>query len=285
MFSLNPRQEAIHERAKRIAADYLKKEFDLIEILDQVESTQLFKKLNCSSLFHYATELLSLSESVAYSLITIMRKSREVPEIKCIAISKASRIVSVIDSQNAAEWIEFASSHSKRDIEREIARRFPEKVQYEKLKPISAEMSELKLPVNTDFLTKLNRVLDMEAQRNSRSGSRVQALEAALDNYLFHRDPVQKANRAQTRKRREQRPTQLRPGRVPVTASQKHLVFQRDQGQCCHRDSNGKICGRSRWIEIHHIRPVELGGLNDIDNLITLCSLHHDLVHQFATAN
>ncbi len=137
MFNLTSQQRAIHDRAKRIAADYLKSEFDLIEILDQVEKSRLFRKLDCSSLFQYATQLLGLSESVAYSLITIMRKSREIPELKNIAISKASRIVSVISSENATEWIEFAGSHSKREVEREIARRFPEKARHEKLKPIS----------------------------------------------------------------------------------------------------------------------------------------------------
>ncbi len=285
MVNLTSRQKTIHDRAKRIAADYLKSEFDLIEMLDQVEESQLFKKLSCSSLFQYATELLSLSESVAYSLITIMRKSREIPELKKIAISKASRIVSVINSGNATEWIEFADSHSKREIEREIARRFPEKARHEKLKPISGETSELVLPVEAGFLTKLNRVLDLEAQRNSKSGTRAQALEAALDNYLFHRDPVQKANRAKSRKPKPQKNTKPRPGRVPLTAAERHLVFNRDQGRCTHKDETGKACGRSRWIEIHHIRPIEHGGSNDADNLTTLCSLHHDLVHQFAKAN
>lgn len=285
MISLTSQQKVIHKRATRIAADYLKKEYDLIEILDQVEQSRLFRKLDCSSLFQYATQLLGLSESVAYSLITIMRKSREVPEIKNIAISKASRIVSVISAENATEWIQFAGSHSKREIEREIARRFPENVRPEKLKPLTGEISELALPVKAEFLIKLNRVLDLEAQRKSKSGSRVEALEAALDNYLFHRDPVQKAQRAKMRKPKEQKPSELRPGRVPLTATEKHVVFKRDQGRCTYMDEAGKVCGRSRWIEIHHIRPIEHGGSNDLDNLTTLCSFHHKFTHQFATAN
>ena len=32
--------------------------------------------------------------------------------------------------------------------------------------------------------------------------------------------------------------------------------------------------------EIHHIRPWEIGGLTDLDNLLPLCSRHHHLVHE-----
>jgi len=39
------------------------------------------------------------------------------------------------------------------------------------------------------------------------------------------------------------------------------------------------ICGQKRWIHLHHIVPVAKGGKNTLENLTTLCSAHHKLVH------
>lgn len=70
--------------------------------------------------------------------------------------------------------------------------------------------------------------------------------------------------------------------REPLTAAQKHTVFKRDQGRCTHVDLSGKRCNQDHWIQIHHILPVSLGGSNEPENLTTLCSYHHDLVHQLS---
>ena len=39
-------------------------------------------------------------------------------------------------------------------------------------------------------------------------------------------------------------------------------------------------CGRSRFTHAHHIRHWADGGGTDLDNLVTLCSQHHRLVHE-----
>lgn len=68
--------------------------------------------------------------------------------------------------------------------------------------------------------------------------------------------------------------------RVPLTAGQKHAVTERDRGQCTHVDARGQRCTERRWLKVHHIRHVSQGGDNTPENLTTLCSAHHDLVHQ-----
>ncbi|MGZ3722236.1 MAG: HNH endonuclease, partial [Bdellovibrionales bacterium] len=66
------------------------------------------------------------------------------------------------------------------------------------------------------------------------------------------------------------------------TAAEIHAVNIRDKGRCMFVDEHGTRCGCDRWTHIHHIIEVRKGGTNHIDNLITLCSFHHDLVHQLS---
>ena len=70
--------------------------------------------------------------------------------------------------------------------------------------------------------------------------------------------------------------------RVPLTADEKHAVVLRDQGRCTYKNEEGIRCNSDRWVDIHHIILRSEGGSNHPDNLTTLCSFHHDLIHQMA---
>jgi hypothetical protein len=68
---------------------------------------------------------------------------------------------------------------------------------------------------------------------------------------------------------------------VPVRADQEvppavaRMILRRDRG-CCRVPG----CRSSRWLQIHHIVPREVGGSNDPDNLICLCFAHHQALHR-----
>lgn len=59
-------------------------------------------------------------------------------------------------------------------------------------------------------------------------------------------------------------------------------VLERDQYSCCH-------CGWTRdqlrpedprkFLELHHLEHHRDGGTNTVENLVTLCNVHHDQVH------
>jgi hypothetical protein len=67
--------------------------------------------------------------------------------------------------------------------------------------------------------------------------------------------------------------------RAPFTAIIKHQVNLKYHGRCGHIDNQGKRCSQSRFLEIHHKKPVSQGGSNDIDNLILYCHGHHKMEH------
>lgn len=67
-----------------------------------------------------------------------------------------------------------------------------------------------------------------------------------------------------------------------ISDSIRIAVLQRDNFKCRH-------CGWSRgdlqpddprkFLELHHVHEHAHGGLNTIENLVTLCNVHHDAVH------
>jgi hypothetical protein len=84
----------------------------------------------------------------------------------------------------------------------------------------------------------------------------------------------------------------LRPGeylmvseqRLPATVRQ-HIklrfeIMERD-GWRCQICSHG--AGSGRRLQVHHRKPVALGGVNDGDNLITLCDACHGGIHSLAS--
>lgn len=67
--------------------------------------------------------------------------------------------------------------------------------------------------------------------------------------------------------------------RRPIVSSTAHKVVLRDDAQCTATKPDGTRCGSKRWLHIHHIQPVSLGGGNTAENLTTLCSAHHQMRH------
>ena len=64
-----------------------------------------------------------------------------------------------------------------------------------------------------------------------------------------------------------------------INSALRHQVTLRDQGRCTHTNSRGERCEDQRWIDIHHVIPRHKGGQDTLENLTTLCSSHHRLVH------
>jgi methylphosphotriester-DNA--protein-cysteine methyltransferase len=79
-------------------------------------------------------------------------------------------------------------------------------------------------------------------------------------------------------------PLRHKPGscRRPLSASEKHAVFLRDEGRCTFVNERGERCGADRYLHVHHIKMVSHGGTNELSNTTTLCAAHHDLVHQLS---
>lgn len=168
---LTYRQKQIHERALKIVGRYFEIEADLIDILQEVEQSKLYRRLDKRSLFKYATDILKLSDSVAYSFIAVARKSRQVPALKTaiatkvISVSKASKIVAHLTCESAKELIHLAATKSAREVEAEIAKRHPGVLQPDRVRYVSEDRVELTITMSGSDLMNLNAWLRLRRRK------------------------------------------------------------------------------------------------------------------------
>lgn len=218
MQSILSLSDEIHTRALAAATRYKRAEAELIEILQQVEEHRIFIKRGHSSLFNYVTAELGLAENIAYSLITVARKAREVPELKskiesgALTLTNARRIAPILTSQKIhdntqvnAMWIQKASELSSRQLEKEISKVFPREATRESASYVTPERVELKVGLSEREMLRLRRAQDLLSQSKKRPVSLEETLQILCSEFLGRHDPLQKAKRQQVRKGSQER--------------------------------------------------------------------------------
>ncbi len=293
MFSL------LHEKALKVAANFKRAESELISLLQEIESCRGYSELGYTSLFTYVNQCLGLSEACAYQLIVVSRKSITVPELqRAIArgettVSKAKVIASVITRENQAQWLAKASLLPTRALEKAVAESRPEAPKRDIAKPEGNGFTRLNVSLDEEAMRALERARELLAQKKGQAISLSETVKELTQAYVKRHDPVAKADRNhrkalhvksspdETTKTTETTKTSQN-AKIPRTHV--HAVHHRDRGACQYQLSGGELCASKQWIHIHHIQPKSEGGPNTKENLITLCSAHHRLLHAKASA-
>jgi hypothetical protein len=191
----------LHQEAIQLAQEFTRVESKLVDVIQRIDGEKLFRQMGYASLFEYVNKGLKLSESVAYGLITVARKSVEVPELKIaieqgeLSLSQAKRVTSVITNQNAGELIEKAKTLTQKQLEKEVAKINPKIATPERTRYINEERVEIRVCVSEALMQKIKRAQDLESQRTRSACDLEMTLEAIVDLYLEKRDPVKKAQR------------------------------------------------------------------------------------------
>ena len=237
MSSVLALSDRIHGQALEVSAHYKRAEAELIEILQQVEKHRVFIRRGHSSLFSYVTKELGLSESTAYSLITVARKARQVPELKAeirsgrMTLSNARRVASVLTAENKKDWIQAACELSSRQLEKEIVKVCPQEAIRERATYTSKDRVKLELGLSEREMLKLRRVQDLLSQSKKRPVSLEETIAALTSEFLTRHDPVEKAKRHQVKKGPEN-------GRDRKQVFPKRLVTRREE-----MDTGQKVSG------------------------------------------
>jgi len=274
--------QILHEEALKRVQSYQTTQSALIEIISQMDRKKAYIYLGYNSLFVYCTEGLKLSPSDSYSLMSIARKSKEIPELKAainngdIHVSNARRIIPVLTPENKGHWLKLAANLSQRKLEIEIARENPEVKVPESIKPVCENRMALKIGISIELETKLRKIQDVLSSQKKKPVSLEEAIEAASDLFLERKDPKAIAERklvAGTVVRLEA------PAKRVPNATTRHEVALRDCGQCTEALPNGTRCPERRWLQRHHVKPFSKGGATTARNLVTLCYGHHKRQH------
>src|SRR5690606_35506764 len=182
-------------------------EAELLTIIQTIDRSRLYLKMNYTSMFQYCVEDLKLSESRAYNFITVARKSSEVPELasaietKKLSVSAARKICPVISKENHELWILKASQLSRRLLEREGAAVVPRTSIQEGASFVSSDIVEFRAALSSETLDLLKRAQDLVSQSRAAAASYDETLRSVLKLYIEKRDPVQKAERVLARRK------------------------------------------------------------------------------------
>ncbi|MEK7356111.1 MAG: HNH endonuclease signature motif containing protein [Bdellovibrionota bacterium] len=282
----------IHRDAVGIAKDFKNEYLRLFEILMEAEAQQIYYDFDVTSLHSYCVDLLELSRDVAKDFINVVRKSLEIPQLAAavrsrrVTISKARKICSIINESNFKEWIDLVVHCSSREVERTVAAANPKAAVQESMKYVSSDALDFRLGVSEEWSELLTRTKDLMSQKQRRAVSSEEALFVLMSEFVRKNDPVEKAKRAVARAEKETkgskelestndsaRVSRHRPATV------EHQVDLRDGARCVWTDEIGNRCKERRWLQKHHIIEFAAGGRHEVENLETLCSGHHKIVH------
>ena len=269
--------QQLHDRALAASRSFKKVSAALVAALEDICRTKAYKTFRCSSLFLYARTYLGLSESTSYTFQAVAKKSLQFPQLSQairqgrISPFLASRMLSALTAENIEELITFAENHTQRELDFEVARRNPQKKKRSQMRAKSGDSVRLSTDLTRDAADKLKRAQNlMSKTKHSDLG---EVIEKALDTWLDRNDPVRKAKRSK-------RPKKNSVQTENVPAAEAYAVYARDEGRCTFTLPNGKRCPNERWVQLHHLQYRKDGGTHDAENLTTLCSECHALVHQ-----
>jgi 5-methylcytosine-specific restriction endonuclease McrA len=273
--------ESIDQKAIQAACNFKKSEALLVLAVLEVDSHKVFRELGFSSLHDYCLRRLHLSESNAFNVITVARKSAALPELKKeivngnLTVSQARRITPILTEENQALWIEKAKTLSQRNLEKEIAKERPQALTPERMRYVSGERLKLECGISEELMKKIKRVQDLLAKKHHKAISIEEALEATTELYLDREDPIRKAERSKNKSPDSSQPGLRKGKRTSVPKPIEHQVMLRDQGRCTYVDARGGRCEETRFIQLHHRKEISQGGMHCENNLEILCFHHH----------
>lgn len=303
---MNENLEKLHNQIIYLAREHRKTEAKLIDQLQRADELRLYLHRGHASLFRYVCDQLGFSEAMTSNLITVARKAREIPALKeeirkgNLSVSKIRKVCPVIDKKNQEQWIAAVKSSTQKDLELMVAAVKIDHIPKSTMKAIARDTVRFSLDLPQESREKIERLKDLLSSKTGKDCSLQDVIDFALETALEKHDPERKATRAEARKqkrregkttkqqqsenkekvRRACRTTHAKPKRQTLSKKLVHDLQIRDRGQCTFVSPDGKQCGAKRFLQFHHILAVARGGKDVLENLKTLCSAHHRLIHQ-----
>jgi hypothetical protein len=202
--------EEWHNQGLDAAKNYRRAEYEMVRLLGLLSESRGYLLYRAESLRQYAVCLWHLPENAAADLVTVAKKSIEIPALldalqeQKTTVSKLRKICPVLTKDNCKEWLELAIESSARTIEKAVALAKPETERRETVTYKTGDRLELMTSVSEEVWLKLKCVQDLLSQKLKRPASLEDALAAMTDNYLQKHDPVLRADRALARKNKQE---------------------------------------------------------------------------------
>jgi hypothetical protein len=261
-----------------------------IELLDQIDKRKIFLLMGYPSLFEFCVQELKYSETSAYRRISAVRLFRDVPEIKekvttgevsLSAITQAQTFFGRRAKDNRPllkeeklHLLGKLENKNIRECEKEILKVDPKAHKPDRAYQVTNELTELRLTVDSEFISTLNRLRARLSIRGLLETKDVlfHALKSELTR--LDRNPKELSLVTQLAKNNDL----SQRGRIIIPRSLRALVYTKSGGECSYVDPFSKRkCKGRHFLEIDHIVPLYRGGTNNLNNLQLMCSGHNQL--------
>lgn len=238
-------------------------------VLEQLAALRAWESESCASVQEFG-ERHGLAGEDARALVNLGRGMKAVPEIvpqilegritvpAAAAISEVLSLPSLIRVDD--DWLGWAQRENISQLRRRIRRR------REEARVGEEPVRDVHLVLRQRSFDDLERARELASRRADRALSWSETVEITTDFYLESLDPDRVAPGA-----RRCPPTTVVNGRY-VPAAVRRTVFERQGRRCAV-----PYCGHTLFLELAHIIAHASGGSREADNLLLLCSAHHEM--------
>jgi hypothetical protein len=185
---------------------------EVVRLFQEISKRKLFLERGFPNLYEMATKHFGYCAGSAMRRINAMRLLQEIPGVEAkiesgeLSLSVASEVQSFFYSEaklerpyslNAKiELVETCLNKSRRDVERELIRRNPEREKRDVITQISSDRVRVSFSISEELNQKLTRLKELLSHTNPSTEELLDRLaEFSLDKF----DPMRKAERARAR--------------------------------------------------------------------------------------
>jgi hypothetical protein len=312
----SPRVSALHTELVTACVALRRSEHEVARLLVQAEDEGLHRQHGYARLADYAEAELALSRRKALDLVRIGRAMPGLPHLERafsegrLPWTRAREILPVLTLDNEEAWVREACERSNRELEsavRDTLGGEPPPTHVGDLAPARTRL--VFESGSTDAETVRAAIQWMRASTGvSRDEVDDGAILAALVQRAMEAAPPEEAPSAEryrvvvehcpgcgrTRGTDAELPdavvaeaacdaevVEMRAGperghhSSTVPPARRRAVSCRDRHRCRVPECTNRV-----WLDVHHVRQRARGGGHGEDNLVTLCTVHHRLVHE-----
>lgn len=230
--------------------------------LREIEVRRLFSSLGYKSLFDYAVKRLGYSDDQAARRISAMRLLKEIPELESKIADGSLTLTNIGMAQilfrrekplreEKIELLAKLENKSKREAEKIIVEKSPEALKADRIRHVTDSEVEVRYFAKERLLEKLDRVKGLIASSKGDLGL-ADLTEAMCDIAIEKLTPKPPA------------PVRRQRGNKTISKNVRRQVWQKACSKC-------ENCGSTYRLEVDHVKPLSMGGTDDIDNLRLLC--------------
>lgn len=240
-------------------------------LLPEAQVRALYKKHNFYTIYHMASVVGGVSQSVTYEFLRVNRKLRKAPKLQRLLLSakigysKFRPILAIITKETQDFWVDKIKTLTKRELELFVRegiekRLFVEQSEASSLtgtnsRPIYGTRKPFLVPLSDKTINRLNVFKKQMSKTGPANWEKV--ITKLLDN--------------STLKTKQKPPRKPRKETKQVSNYKKYQLESEFHGMCAYPNC------RNPYSDFHHV--TRQANKKDNENVWPVCKVHHSLIH------